>query len=527
MLRRLDENNNGMIDPDEANGRAKFFLDRIAQSVGGLDFSRPISIERLARTMERARDGRSSSEEEGSSGGGSPSGGAQVVDPLVPGFGVEESLPAPLQFGVRATDYASVKITDEDRRQAEERIRRYDENRDGILDRDEISRGRWGDDPYTYDANRDGKISQSELAVRYARRRMSESPTGGSSSDSQPSRSGPTGGSESSSGADPRMEMMMRFSFERYDVNKSGVFEKEEWANFRTDPSAADANRDGRITKEEFASWLQGRFGGSGGGGFAGGGDGGLGGGFRGPGGGEGGPGMFRGGGEGGPGFRGPGGDGERSGRREGREEGRNFFTARSSEDSGGSSTSSATSRGSSNEIKSYRALTALERLPKGLPGWWASCDVNADGQIAMAEYSASWSSSVSEEFRQFDLNQDGFITAKECLKAGEDGVVRGTSSSSSSRSTAASSGRDSGSAPGGGSAANSGTGAGSGAATTKVDSRIISYYEGLVKKYDKNSDGVLTQDEWSSMSKTPDKADTDGDGRITALELAVDSTKK
>ena len=57
---------------------------------------------------------------------------------------------------------------------------------------------------------------------------------------------------------------------------------------------------------------------------------------------------------------------------------------------------------------KSYRALTATERLPKDLPEWFARNDANADGQVAMAEFSASWSNSTADEFAQFDLNRDG-----------------------------------------------------------------------------------------------------------------------
>ena len=39
--------------------------------------------------------------------------------------------------------------------------------------------------------------------------------------------------------------------FQRYDTNKSGVFEKDEWKNFRTDPTPWDYNKDGKITRDE------------------------------------------------------------------------------------------------------------------------------------------------------------------------------------------------------------------------------------------------------------------------------------
>ena len=56
---------------------------------------------------------------------------------------------------------------------------------------------------------------------------------------------------------------------------------------------------------------------------------------------------------------------------------------------------------------------------------------------------------------------------------------------------------------------------------TGGVDPRYIEYYSKLLQKYDSNSDGSLTKDEWSKMSKDPAAADEDGDGRITVVELA------
>jgi Ca2+-binding EF-hand superfamily protein len=66
----------------------------------------------------------------------------------------------------------SVPVTSDDKREAEERMRRYDRNRDGFLSKEEMSR--FSGNPMDFDRNRDGKLSVSELSVRYARRREGE-----------------------------------------------------------------------------------------------------------------------------------------------------------------------------------------------------------------------------------------------------------------------------------------------------------------------------------------------------------------
>jgi Ca2+-binding EF-hand superfamily protein len=62
---------------------------------------------------------------------------------------------------------------------------------------------------------------------------------------------------------------------------------------------------------------------------------------------------------------------------------------------------------------KSYRFTTAADQLPKDLPGFF-SRDANGDGQVSMSEFSRNWSKSTVSEFRKYDLNDDGIITARE-----------------------------------------------------------------------------------------------------------------
>ena len=79
----------------------------------------------------------------------------------------------------------------------------------------------------------------------------------------------------------------------------------------------------------------------------------------------------------------------------------------------------SRTARSKTNDKgKSFRFLTAHERLPEGLPGWFTAKDLNLDGQVSLREYLPEISADKLAKFQQFDLNNDGVIVAKEYLKA-------------------------------------------------------------------------------------------------------------
>jgi hypothetical protein len=91
-----------------------------------------------------------------------------------------------------------------------------------------------------------------------------------------------------------------------------------------------------------------------------------------------------------------------------------------------GSSRSRWTGRWSSSQAdrptdgrrRSYRFYSALERLPEGLPGWFARNDQDGDGQVMMFEFSTIWTDEKAAEFVRYDANGDGVITPKECLAA-------------------------------------------------------------------------------------------------------------
>jgi len=407
FLRRFDRNNNGMLDPNEVEGRFGDFLKKMAENNPKIDFSRPVPLDRLTQEFQRMREERmrggggppfggpgggfgSRGGPGGGRGGrgGPPSGGPDRggassgqsnspyrsttidVEPLVPGFGVDTELTSPPGFGAEA-DLFTIEITEQDRREAERAFGYYDRNRDRKIDSEEMKRSRYGSDLPLFDRNRDGFITLNEMEYRYAQRRMN---------------------------------------------NESG----SSTASSRKGPSNKDDKPDAR--------W------------------------------------------------------------RERRDDDR----------------------------RSYRVQTPLERTQDGLPDWFPRDDADGDGQVAMAEFSVSWSDSVMGDFNQFDLNRDGLITPQECLKAVANGAVRGASipTTSTTSPTASPSPPSSVSSPP------------ASTSQLRIDPRYLKYYQQLVAKYDKNGDKVLVRDEWISMSKNPEAADADGNGRITVEEYASWSMK-
>jgi Ca2+-binding EF-hand superfamily protein len=457
FLRRLDENGNGQIDPEESQGRASFFLQRMAGDIPGLDLSRPISIQRLSEALTRMREQRMRESGGDPRGGGSRgSSASSEPEPLVPGFGVEDILPPPPGFGT-AGELFNVSITDADRREAEERFQRYDRNRDGFLDRREISQGRWRDDPFVYDRNHDGKLTPAEMAVRYAQRRLAEE---GSSRGGSSSGSGSTSSRGGSSGGDSRMDTMMRAIFDRYDRNRSGVLEREEWGSFRSDPSGADTNGDNQISREEMSAYMQSRF---------------------------------------------RGGRGDNS-------DDRRYYAERGG---AGGPGDDRDSDDRDDTRQWYRFKTLEERIPEGLPEWFARNDTDADGQVAMAEFAVSWSDSVIADYAKFDLNRDGLITPQECLAAVADGAVRGSTAAPSSPMPTTTSNSAGTPSPAAG-------GAPPASPTAGISDKYLKYATGLVGRYDTNKDGMLTVNEWKDMSLDVAPADKDGNGQVTINEVAA-----
>ncbi|MGV3608724.1 MAG: hypothetical protein ACO1RA_20135 [Planctomycetaceae bacterium] len=413
FLKRMDANGNGQIDPGEASGRMLSSIQRAA-TAAGLDPNQPLPIDKLgpamAQQMQERSDRRGDGPPEGSSGGppgqppGSPPGtpgstppGSPPLGsppgtppgsppgtpapsstpspmpttpsgpPKVPGFGVAQNL-APVagfdgkpvsgtkrledRFDPRVIDYVDNQI-----------LAKFDTNKDTYLDSEEWKANTWSTPPESSDTDKDKRLSREELCVRVAAR-FGVAPPGGS------------GGSDRDKGRDSRKEgkdgnneQFKKFAeslIKQHDKNKDGFLDREESKELKTEHRSADANGDGMITLDELTVKLA-------------------------------------------------------------------SYTPGSNSGSASSSKSSASAQaaapkrawwknapsGSSDksvERRGVRALTPTERLPKGLPEWFARSDVDGDGQVMMSEYAASWSESKVAEFQKYDLDGDGLITPEECM---------------------------------------------------------------------------------------------------------------
>jgi Ca2+-binding EF-hand superfamily protein len=112
------------------------------------------------------------------------------------------------------------------------------------------------------DLNNDGVIIPSE-ALRAIEQGGASSAAAGMTSmsrklDSMSSRSKPTSSSAGGE-VDEKFVKVAERIVKRYDKNGNGELTAAEWSTMLMSPAAADANRDGKITINEYASWMKSR----------------------------------------------------------------------------------------------------------------------------------------------------------------------------------------------------------------------------------------------------------------------------
>jgi hypothetical protein len=405
ILERIDTNGNGVIEPDEAQGRAQGFIQRMAQEAG-LDPRGPLRIDRLVggsggrdrgdrgdsrrdsrgddrRSSERGSSGRSSS---GSSGQADP---YPAVNPFgdesVPGFGI-----SPLTLDGKIIDLEKKydrRVLDYVNRIMEQ----YDKNKTGILERNEWAAVSWRSDPRESDLDNDGMLTKAEMAERLANRsrdrERGDDRRGGGDDRRGPPQSfgrggGPSGGGppggfrrggdDSERGDDRgrgRGGRGGRGGFDptemirRWDQNGDGVIQPDEIderrRQFMADRMGIDFSRP--VPVEEIGRRIQERM-------------------------------------------------------RE-REEGRSRERERRNEQEEEVKEDSYRVTGAERLKNRMSYRSTVPALPDGLPSWWDR-DANQDGQVTLAEYIGNERGRTFDAFSDLDMNRDGVVTAQEAHAA-------------------------------------------------------------------------------------------------------------
>jgi subtilisin-like proprotein convertase family protein len=316
-LERLDRNQNGMIEPGEITSLARPYLERITKE-RRIDLDRPIEIHKLqeaARIYYALANGVASQRVRAEGGGTVVPFGPQEDDPLVPAFGLAK---------------VRYPYTLEDLEEADQTLRRYDDNDNGFIDGDEIDEVRWTHrNPFADDLDNDGRFSRLELGQRYARRRLLKDDAG-----ELVQKARRTGGEIRKSTGKGKAEDQSQWwkqggnkywltaaLLSRFDVNKNGRLESAEVHSLGIPIGQVDVDRDGELTRDE----------------------------------------MFA--------------------------------------------------------LISQMQKEAGD-LTEGLPGWFYELDADRDGQVAMHEFTTTWTTDKRQEFAALDTNNDGLLTSPEVLRA-------------------------------------------------------------------------------------------------------------
>jgi subtilisin-like proprotein convertase family protein len=323
-LERLDRNQNGTIEPSEITPLARPYLERITKE-RRIDLNRPIEIHKLqeaARVYYALANGVAGKRVR-------PEGGGTITP-----FGPIEDQPLVPAFGLARVRYP---YTLDDLEEADQTLRRYDDNDDGHINDEEIDDVRWTHrNPFADDLNNDGRLSRLELGQRYARRRLLSDNAG-----ELVQKARRTGGeirkSTEKGKGDERNEWWRQGGnkywltaslMSRFDVNKNGRLESAEVHSLGIPIGQVDIDRDGELTREEM-----------------------------------------------------------------------------------------------------YALVTRMQNeagdLTEGLPGWFYELDADRDGQVAMHEFTTTWTTDKRQEFASLDVNKDGLLTSSEVLRATSTGGYR------------------------------------------------------------------------------------------------------
>ncbi|TWU41361.1 EF hand [Novipirellula aureliae] len=108
------------------------------------------------------------------------------------------------------------------------------------------------------DLNRDGIITAEEVRLAVEQGVRVNAPQSNASSNASASRasSSSKGSSSAASKMDDKLIQYAERIIQRNDGNQDGVLTASEWESMLMNPAPADADKDGRITAEEYALWM-------------------------------------------------------------------------------------------------------------------------------------------------------------------------------------------------------------------------------------------------------------------------------
>jgi hypothetical protein len=356
FLKRYDANNNGLLEPDEIPRFGRDWIARTAEQAG-LDMSQPMPIDKLTAAMQATRESGGGSRD-GGSREGSSRGSGNASAPATPGFDALPKDPPKAAGFDKPLETVSTTTS-------------------GVST-----------------ASGSGNSSSGSRS------------SGGRNSDSRTTSSSRGSDSQSAASEQAKVASYAQGLLRQYDKNKNGMLERDEWKEMKPEHQAADTNNDGIITVDELALKIA-SFGTSGNSGTS-----------------SSSTGSGAGADRGGPPQReGWGGRGRGEAPSTGSDRGGSDRGAaggdRGGWGRGGSGSGGDRSRGpTENRQASIRFLTPTERLPKGLPDWFARKDADGDGQVTMSEYITTLDDAAIAEFQKYDLNRDGIITPAECLES-------------------------------------------------------------------------------------------------------------
>ncbi|MBL7041248.1 MAG: proprotein convertase P-domain-containing protein [Pirellulaceae bacterium] len=252
-LERLDKNEDGEISPDEITPLARPYLERITRE-RGMSVDRTNKIDKLqeaARVYYALRNGVAGKDV-------SPEGESSVKP-----FGPEPDQPLVPDFGLPEVKYPYIQA---DLDEADRTLRRSDRNEDGYIDRAEAIKADWTHrNPFEMDLDKDDRLSRLELGQRYARRRLLSRASGELRKKAWRTGSGirPSRPEEEEKRDDSRWwrrggsrYWLTATILGRFDANKNGRLESQEAQSLGIPLGQIDVDRDGELSRDELHSYL-------------------------------------------------------------------------------------------------------------------------------------------------------------------------------------------------------------------------------------------------------------------------------